>query len=181
MPTIKHLLNWGPDTPYCQTEVSYDPAEFESEESLRGFLSGAAIEALEMKESYINAGLGIGPGGMVQEAKNLGATEIARPAAPQMPTPPKFAQPQQGSAPAYQQQNAQSLPRGNVRMWQGDKWSGVQHADCGYELLYKPRGSRRLPDWASGTLSCTGGCTEERDGKSYPWSQLVKSVEDIWR
>jgi hypothetical protein len=156
MPTIKHLLNWGPDTPYCQTEVSYDPAEFESEESLRGFLSGAAIEALEMKESYINAGLGIGPGGMVQEAKNLGATEIARPAAPQMPTPQQT------------QHRRGQLPRDG-------KWSGVAHAQCGFEFAFKPSWyNQKTGKRVGASLQCTGGCKNDR---GYAYSEWVQDAD----
>ena len=145
MPTIKHLLNWGPDTPYCQTEVSYDPADFTSEEDKQGFLSGVAIEALEMKESYINAGLGIAPGGMVQEAKNLGATEI-----PAMPTPQ---QPKRGQ-----------LPRDS-------KWSGVMH-ECGFEMAYKsswynPKSGKKV----GASLVCTGGCKNDKGFAASEWVQ----------
>lgn len=156
MPTIKHLLNWGPDTPYCQTEVAYDPADFSSEEERQGFLSTAALEALEMKESYINAGLGIGPGGMVQEAKNLGATEIPqRPAAPQLP------------APQYQQPNAQMAQRGQLP--RDTKWSGAIH-ECGFEMAYKPAWfNKKTGKQVGAQLVCTGGCKNERGYAATTW------------
>jgi hypothetical protein len=42
-------------------------------------------------------------------------------------------------------------------------------------MLYKPRGNRRLPDWASGSLDCTGGC---KNDKGYAASEWVKD-EDL--
>lgn len=162
MPTIKHLLNWGPDTPYCQTEVSYDPGDFTSEEDKQGFLSGVAIEALEMKESYINAGLGVGGGGAVAEAIRQGATVIAEP--PQSPASPP------------------SLPAANTSLKRGAlprdcSWSKVQHAPCGFEMAFKPSWYNKNSGKTVGaSLVCTGGC--KREGTNYAASEWVKD-EDL--
>ena len=163
MPTIKHLLNWGPDTPYCQTEVSYDPADFTSEEDKQGFLSGVAIEALEMKESYINAGLGIGPGGAVAEAQRLGATVISEPS--QSPASP----------PSLPAAASTSIKRGTLP--QGASWSGVQHAPCQTEMAFKPSWyNQRSGKTVGAQLVCTGGC--KQPGTNYPASEWVKD-EDL--
>lgn len=167
MPAIEHLLNWGPDTPYCQTKITYEPGDFTSEDERLSFLSLAAVEALEMKEQYINAGLGIAPGGMVAEAERLGATVIASKATESPVTAPSL--PSAPSAPT------QGLRRGELP-FQGATWSGVQHAGCGFEMAFKPSWfNKKSGKQVGASLQCTGGCKNE---KGYAASEWVKD-EDL--
>lgn len=160
MPTIKHLLNWGPDTPYCQTEVAYDPADFTSEEERQGFLALIAVEALEMKESYINAGLGMGK--LAGEVARQGGTII--PEATQSPA----------TAPSLPPAAPTSLKRGTLP--RDAFWSGVQHAPCQTEMAFKPSWFNKNSGKTVGaSLVCTGGCKNDR---GYAASEWVKD-EDL--
>ena len=153
---VTQRLPWA--MPYGYTEVVYDPDEVQNLEEM---LTTAAYHAVSMEAAYVEAGGGPQHGHLVHEAESLGATRVDVQRQQQAGT----------AAPTMQT----SLQRGNVKVWPGDVWSKSACGECGYEMLYKPRGNRRLPDWASGSLDCTGGC---KNDKGYPASQLVKKGEE---
>jgi len=158
---ITHRLPWNMS--YAYTEVVYDTDDPEITGSLEEALTNIAYHAVSLEQAFVDAGGGPQhpDGKFVQEAEHLGAThaDVQR-------------QQQAGTAAPTMQT---SLQRGNVKVWPGDVWSKSACGECGYEMLYKPRGNRRLPDWASGSLDCTGGC---KNDKGYPASQLVKKGEE---